>query len=475
MKTRNVVMTSCGVLLMGTIAVLTMAHTGQPLSPDSPDVPIGQQGRSGPVVLTVDFDEQAVLTGDTSSQVLVRVTGDADASTQRTPVSMAVVLDTSGSMSGNKIVNAQSAARELVERLHDGDILTLVGFNHDAYTVLNRVRLGADRTAAYNAIAGLSAGGGTCIQCGMQSAYTSLEESPNSHQPRVIVLSDGRGSASADTLQSVAAAAQQRLSVTSAAIGLGRDINEVTMGAIATGGTGDYYFMHNSGALADILNQELNQLQTTIASNVILELNPADGVTVGDIPVFGVRRDGNSLIVPVGNLSAGGEREFLVPLTLPEGALGQVISANLIFKDLEGTSQEIALAGELARTDDPAVVAQSANPAVVAMGKWMDSGRDVERAVALIEDGRRDEALALLRTVEDSLEEEAAELDSELLGGEWREVQGFRAAIEQAAPASAAETGAVRFNSARAQDRRRGRTDADRYYSNEANDYEMTE
>lgn len=471
MKTRNVAMTSAGILLIGAIVVLSVGKSGSTINP-----PAGPGEVSSDVLrLRVDFDQHVVLTGDNDSQAMITVTANELANTHRSPVSMAIVLDTSGSMSGDKIANAQRAAHQLVERLHDGDIITVVGFNHDSYTVVANAELTSDRSNIYSAISNLTAGGGTCISCGMESAYQYLGQVPSGYQGKVLVLSDGRGSASAETLQVLAASAVERYATPTSAIGLGRDINELTMGALATGGTGDYYFMHNSAVMADILTQEMSALETTIASNVVIEVVPEPGVVIAGTDAFGARFDGTTLILPIGQMSAGAQRRFLVNLNLPTGDLGQVISTRVVYSDLDNTSQELATNGALVRSDDEMVVASSNNDDVLEMAAWWDSGRDVETAAGLVGEGRTEDAILVLEQQLAELDEEAEELDSAMLRAEREEVSQFLHTIQAAPSGSAAAVGSSGFNTARAQDRRRGRTDSDRYYQNEAFDFAQTE
>ena len=473
MKTRNVIMTSAGVLLIGSIVVLSMSQsTGSvPLQ----DSWTGQSASNGPIHLFVDFDERVVLDGDNSAQALVKISADPDATTIRTPVSMAIVLDTSGSMSGDKIANARRAAHQLIESLRDGDVLTLVGFNHDAYTVQAPTVLGSDRSAVYSAVSSLTASGGTCIRCGMEEAYRHIASVPADRQSRVVVLSDGRGTASAETLQFLAANAFEQYRSPTSAIGLGRDINEVTMGAIATGGSANYYFMHNSSVMAEILNQELTSLENTIASSMTIELNPVNGASIAHTDAFGARVDGNSLIVPVGQLAAGSQRQFLVTLNLPEGDLGEVLNTRVYFTTIDGDTRELAANGALVRSDDPVVVADSRSAEVVELAAWWDSGREVERAATLINEGRREEGMAVLAAQIERLDDEAAEMNSDVLRDEMEEVSQFLGTIQAAPTGSAAQQGSVQFNIARGQDRLRGRVDADRYYENEAYDFAQTE
>jgi Ca-activated chloride channel family protein len=51
------------------------------------------------------------------------------AATLRAHAAVALVIDTSGSMSGSKIENARAAAQALVHKLSDGDIVAIQTFS----------------------------------------------------------------------------------------------------------------------------------------------------------------------------------------------------------------------------------------------------------------------------------------------------------------------------------------------------------
>src|SRR3954468_4987782 len=100
---------------------------GRPVDPASTDRPppsgpwIGASGAS-------DF----VLPGVNDTVLGVWIDVPAGLRKTRAHASVALVVDTSGSMSGPKIENARVAARSLVEKLGDGDIVSVHTFDDAA-------------------------------------------------------------------------------------------------------------------------------------------------------------------------------------------------------------------------------------------------------------------------------------------------------------------------------------------------------
>jgi uncharacterized protein YegL len=85
------------------------------------------------------------------------------------PVNLVFAVDTSGSMSGEKLQVAKRSIRELYDQLRDSDILGIVSFATDVRTVLRAVRK-ADLPPArlIAVIEGLAASGGTDLNMGVR-------------------------------------------------------------------------------------------------------------------------------------------------------------------------------------------------------------------------------------------------------------------------------------------------------------------
>src|SRR5260221_357128 len=84
-----------------------------------------------PIRLHVDVD-RAVLPGETVKKAITKIGLETDRIPRRDlrpPVNIALVIDRSGSMAGDKIAKAREAALEAVRRLAPDDIVALVVFD----------------------------------------------------------------------------------------------------------------------------------------------------------------------------------------------------------------------------------------------------------------------------------------------------------------------------------------------------------
>lgn len=108
-------------------------------------------------------------------------------------LAVAIVLDTSQTMEGDKLEEARSAALAFVKELNPKDQVMVVPFSEEA-TIASP--LSADHTKALAVISRLSASGGTALYDAIWTASRALAVTPPEVRRVVLLLSDGRDEAS---------------------------------------------------------------------------------------------------------------------------------------------------------------------------------------------------------------------------------------------------------------------------------------
>jgi Ca-activated chloride channel family protein len=117
------------------------------------------------------------------------------------PVDLFVVMDTSGSMEGDKIAAARSSLMEFIRLLDDRDQLQVMTFNSDVYLISALSPIGEKRNNVLNRVSGIIEGGGTTLYDATLEAYQQLEFKGNpDHIRAVVVLTDGQDTESQTTL-----------------------------------------------------------------------------------------------------------------------------------------------------------------------------------------------------------------------------------------------------------------------------------
>jgi uncharacterized protein YegL len=98
------------------------------------------------------------------------------------------VVDTSGSMEGQRIEYAKQSMNNFVDCLTDNDNACLVSFESNAYL---KARLGATKGTLHTAINSLNAYGGTYVSSGLNMALNQLIASTSGNQKAIVLICDG--------------------------------------------------------------------------------------------------------------------------------------------------------------------------------------------------------------------------------------------------------------------------------------------
>jgi len=160
-------------------------------------------------------------------------------------VNVVLTVDTSGSMSGEKIEQAKEAAETFIDVLQSKDVnkddmIGLVTFDTDVYIKSDLTR---DFAQLKTIIDGLTAGGSTSLWDGV---YTSVDlVAGTSYATAVVVLTDGQDNDSEHTKEEAIQYAKEN-KVRVFVIGIGPDVNEKDLRDLAEE-TGGFYW-HVSAA-----------------------------------------------------------------------------------------------------------------------------------------------------------------------------------------------------------------------------------
>jgi Ca-activated chloride channel family protein len=273
----------------------------------------------------------------------------AEEAKQRAPLSLAVVLDRSGSMSGDKIEQAKNSVIELIRTMQDDDEIAVVQYDNEAQVVQHLARVGSVREDLIAKVRAISSGGGTNIPAGLSSGLTELNEAARGHVRRVVLASDGLDSTRALSEELARTSAQRGITISS--MGIGLDFDEGYMGGLARAGHGNFAFVKDASALAGFLKREVKEGASTTIENATAKLVLPDGVSMvravgADIrPLPDVLRGGGPVELSLGSLFAGDERRVIIELTgnLPAGAVRN-LSAEVRWDRVGGGSAEAKVA-----------------------------------------------------------------------------------------------------------------------------------
>lgn len=199
-------------------------------------------------------ESEALLVGTSETSVGVWIDAPVERPKTRVPVDLALVVDTSGSMAGAKMDNARNAAKQIIDSLADGDIVSIDAFDNDARPIAEpTVLTAATRPMVLQKIAMLRPSGSTNMFDGLSLAEMHASRAPQTHGVRrVVVISDGIANVGPSSPDALGALAEKglrfRTQVTS--LGVGTDYDERTLNALAQRTSGRLYHLSEPKEMA---------------------------------------------------------------------------------------------------------------------------------------------------------------------------------------------------------------------------------
>jgi Ca-activated chloride channel family protein len=322
----------------------------------------------------------------------------------RVPVNVAIVLDKSGSMSGEKIRKAKEGAVLALRRLNSNDIVSVVAYDHTVRVVVPATKL-HDRASIEAEIEKITAGGSTALFAGVSKGAQEVRKFIDEDRVnRIILLSDGLAnvgpSSPAELGDLGASLVKDGISVTT--IGLGLGYNEDLMAKLAFKSDGNHYFAEEANDLARLYKAEFGDVLSVVAQEVVIRINCARGIR----PVRLIGREGDinsqEVVVLLNQLYSEQEKYSILEVEIPATKAGRtrdVATVEVTYGNMQTrTTDELTSKVAVTFTGSAKVVeANTDHEAMVSIVEQIATTRN-RLAMTLRDEGRVEEARDLLRT-----------------------------------------------------------------------------
>jgi Mg-chelatase subunit ChlD len=312
---------------------------------------------------------------------------------ERAPIDIVCVIDTSGSMSGDKIGLVRASLQFLVEQLKPNDRLSIVTFASNVTTQLPFVDMATGRSRAQNVVSQLRASGGTFLSGGLFAGFDELDaRTTPSEVSSLLIFTDGQATNGIKNPTELATQIEKRIQQAGRAIstfsfGFGRDHDATLMRSIAEAGNGMYYYLENNDTIAGSFGDCLGGLLSVAAQNIKLRIEPCSGVTLKTIhsAYKKVTDTAQCVELSIGDLYSEEQKdivlEVVVGATQAESQSQQVVKFTLMyFNVIESESVEV---------ESHATVARPSNkPENVVVNFELDKQRNRVDTAAILKESR---------------------------------------------------------------------------------------
>lgn len=320
----------------------------------------------------------------------------------RAPVNVAIVLDKSGSMDGEKIIKAREAAKMAIRRLNKNDIVSVVLYDSTVRVIVPATKV-SDKEAICAQIDRIAAKGSTALFAGVSKGAAEIRKFINKERVnRVLLLSDGQaniGPKSPGALGELGGSLiKDGISVST--IGLGSGYNEDLMFKLADRSDGNHAFAENGVDLVRIFDAEFGEILSVVAQEVLVKIECADGVR----PVRVIGREaeisGASATVLLNQLYSGQEKYIVMEVEVPASRAKtsrQVARVELSYANMvTNTTDTLASTVAVRFTDIELAVTENANKEVMSSCVLQLATMENNRALALRDAGKVEEARRVL-------------------------------------------------------------------------------
>lgn len=353
--------------------------------------------------------DKSLISRDETTQRILEIRVQAPVSSQkghRPKLNLALVLDRSGSMAGEKLEYVKQAASYVIDQLQDQDHVAVVIFDDEIQMLAHSTMMShGNRHELKRQLAQIRHGGSTNLGDGWltgskEIALSAQEGTLN----RTMLLTDGLANVGETNLEVLAKHAFElyKDSISTSTFGVGLGFNEHLLEAMSNKGGGNFHYISSPDKIPEILLKEFNDILGITARKVEIRLDLPKTIEWQILGGWPTEYQEGKLHIYLGDMLSGKTQDIYLKFQIPAGSKSSEfpLNARAFGQDEYGKILDAESAITYQYADQIAVEAAQLDQEIMQRFALVELADEASEALRLERMGRREEAQ---RRLNDSL------------------------------------------------------------------------